>query len=229
MAKLQPESISQEGIAQLPAFKEGGSNRRVMDTSGGILSALSTAAGLFTKLGMAIPSPITLGLGIAGGALNYAGAPKGMTTGERIGRATLPFGKTIFPGPSQDGGGAGGGLGLGSLDFDRAKAEGRGTFNPNAGSPEQWGDPGKVTISDLRRGKTALSQEEQEQQMAQFLAQQERGLARLHNARKDAAIVDNTIDVNTSSGGSLPSGGPEMEAPPSWTDYSWPDSPTSTY
>ena len=184
IAKLQPESVSQEGIAQLPAFRSGG----IMDKTGGIMSALGTAGSFLTKLGMSIPTPITIGLGILGSALNFAGAPKGMSTANRIGRAVLPFGKTIFPGPSQDGGG----INLGTLNFDKAKAEGRGTFNPNAGPTG-----GQITIDDLRAGKTSLTDEEKAAQLAQFIAQQERGLARIQSERL-APTNDGLGDVGSS-------------------------------
>jgi len=205
IAKLQPESVSQEGIAQLPAFRSGG----IMDKTGGIMSALGTAGSFLTKLGMSIPTPITIGLGILGSALNFAGAPKGMSTGNRIGRAVLPFGKTIFPGPSQDGGG----INLGILNFDKAKAEGRGTFNPNAGPTG-----GQITIDDLRAGKTSLTDEEKAAQLAQFIAQQERGLARIQSERL-APTNDGLGDVGSSvqsNGGGGNMGG-SLDGSEDWT------------
>ena len=172
------------GIGAIPGMESGG----FWDRTGSVMSGLGTGAGIMTKLWMAIPNPITWGLGLGGMLASWFGAPKGISTRERAVRAAVPGGKYIPPAlyggeeksdpPSQ------GRTGIWSPQVQDIMKSGRGYSGPN------------IDVTALKNPD--LDEQQLNQLIGRFIAQQNRAIAA--EAGRRATTQD--------QGGTLPSSGP---------------------
>ena len=153
------------GIGAIPGMKSGG----FWDRTGSVMSGLGTGAGIMTKLGMAIPNPITWGLGLGGMLASWFGAPKGISTRERAVRAAVPGGKYIPPGL----------YGAGGDESGEPPGKGRpGIWSPQVQDMMKSGRGYRGQDIDVTALKNPdLDEQQLNQLIGQFIAQQNRNIA----------------------------------------------------
>ena len=153
------------GIGGIPGMKSGG----FWDKAGSVMSGLGTGAGILTKLGYAIPSPISAALGIGGLLSSWFGAPKGISTRERAVRAGVPGGKFIPPGL----------YGAGGDESGEPPGKGRpGIWSPQVQDMMKSGRGYRGQDIDVTALKNPdLDEQQLNQLIGQFIAQQNRNIA----------------------------------------------------
>ena len=152
------------GIGAIPGMKSGG----FWDQAGSAMSGLGTAGALLSKLGYSVPSPITWALGGLGSLFSWFGAPKEASIREKAVRSFVPGGKYIPPklyggGAEEDEGPPGKGrAGIWSPQIQEMMKGGRGYRGP------------RIDVTALKN--PGLNEEELNQLVAQFVAQQNRDI-----------------------------------------------------